>query len=289
MAELYARYEAFQKVRPGWRTVKCMLAPVVTLLGARAAASLSVPDWTAYRDGRPELAPSSRNYTLHVCKAMLRWAVTEGLVLAEPALCKAKTQPQKDRRETSPVESEIDRLLAEVRRPRERVIVLCAVDSGMRRNEIRQLQWQWIDREAMTIDLPNWACKNERGGAVPMTKRQLAAIDAMPHVLRSPYVLANPLTGQPYAREMLTKWWRDLATLAGLEAAPGEVRVRLHDGRHSFGRRAVKRGVRIEVVSQIMRHASLDQTLDYIGEADSADIGEAREAFERGIERDKRR
>lgn len=289
LAELYARYEKAQKARPGWRTAESMLRPVIKLLGARDARTLAVTDWAEYRDGRPDLAAGSRNYVLAKLKAMLRWGVAEGLYAADPPLCRARTQPQKDHRETSPTEPEIDRLLTEVRKARERVIVLCAVDSGLRRNEIRQLQWPWIDRERMEIDLPNWACKGERGGTVPATRRLLAAIDAMPRVLRSEYVLANPKTGRPYAKEMFTKWWRELAELAGLKAAPGEVRVRLHDGRHAFGRRAVKRGVRIEVVSEIYRHASLDQTLDYVGGADSADLAAARETFEAGIERDRTR
>lgn len=288
VADLHSRYEASQRERPGWRTARCMLAPIVKLWSARDAAGLSVRDWTEYRDGRPELAASSRNYTLAVPKAMLRWAVAEGLLMADPQLCKARTQPQKDHRETAPTEMDVQGLLGEVRQPRERVIVLCAVDSGMRRNEIRQLQWSWIDRERLEIALPNWACKGGKGRTVAATMRGLAAIYAMPHVLRSPYVLANPKTGEPYAREMFTKWWRELAELAQLQAAPGEVRVRLHDGRHGYATNAVGRGVRIEVVSEILGHASLEQTRAYI-QRRPGDLAAAREAFEAGIERDRTR
>lgn len=285
LSDLFAQYEVAQKARPGWRTAKSMLTPVLKLLGARDAGALTVRDWTEYRDSRAELAPSSRNYTLFVLKAMLRWGVAEGLLAAESPLCRARTQPQKDHRETAPTEDDVTRLLAEVRQPRERVIVLCAVDSGMRRNEIRQLQWSWVDRDRLEIALPNWACKNHRGGIVPMTARLRGAIEAMPRVLRSPYVLANPKTGEPYAREMLTKWWRELADLAGLKAEPGEVRVRLHDGRHAYVTQALERGVRLEVVSDVVRHASLDQTIIYRKRRPN-DLRAARETFEAGIVRD---
>lgn len=282
LAELYRRYEVARRGAPAWGSSSAMLRPFVARYADRDAASLDVRDWGAYRDSRAELAPSSRNLSLWLVKAMLRWGVAEGLLKEDPPLCKARTQPQKDHRETAPTEGDVTRLLAEVRQPRERVIVLCAVDSGMRRNEIRQLQWTWVGRGEIAI--PNWAAKGGRGRVVPASRRQLAAVEAMPRVLRSQYVLANPETGEPYARPMLTKWWRELAALAGLQAAPGEVRVRLHDGRHGFATNAVGRGVRIEVVSEILGHASLEQTKAYV-QSRPTDLAVARELFEAGIPR----
>jgi hypothetical protein len=46
--------------------------------------------------------------------------------------------------------------------------------------------------------------------------------------------------------------------------------------------------VRIEVIQEVYRHASLDQTRDYI-QTDGTDLTAARETFEAGIERDRTR
>jgi hypothetical protein len=152
LGELYARYEVARKARPAWHSVKAMLWPFVDRYRERDAAGLVVQDWMAYREARtaqaqPEngviayspLSPSSRNLTLAYVKSMLRSAVAGGLLDVEPKLCIAPTEKQKDHRETAPNEEEVQRLLAVCTKPRERVIVLCACDSGMRRNEIRQL------------------------------------------------------------------------------------------------------------------------------------------------------
>lgn len=287
LAELYTRHEAARKSRPAWHSVRAMLRPFVQRYGDRDAATLAVRDWSDYKATRDELAPASRNVSLAHVKAMLGWAVEEGLLAERPALCKAVKEKQKDHRETAPNESEVLRLLEVCTKPRERVIVLCACDSGMRRNEIRQLQWPWVDWDQRSIKLPNWACKGGRGRVVTATRRELAAIDNMPRDIRSPYVLPNA-QGEPYAKQMFTNWWRGLATAAGLEAVPGELRVRLHDGRHGYATNAVERGVRIEVVSERLGHASLEQTRAYV-QSRPRDLERARDDFEAGIERDSRR
>lgn len=291
VAELYARYEAANKARGCWPTIMFRLRPVVAALGERAAMDLRAADWTAYRGPRDEkgLAARTVNQELAWLKAMLRWGVREGLLPSEPHVCGARKGKQPRRRETAPTEADVAALLAEVARVRDRVIVLCACDSGMRRNEIRQLQWAWIDRAEKLIRLPDAISKGGRGRTVPATARQLEAIDAVPRVLRSPYVLTNSKTGGPFSKGRFSQWWRDLAELAGLQAVPGETRVHLHDGRHGYATNAARRGVRIEVIQEVLGHASLDQTRDYVQSANAADLAEARETFERGIDRDTRR
>lgn len=288
LAELYQRYEAAQRHRAGWRAASFMLRPVVTMHGPRATSSLIPADWTSYRLSRGTLAPSSLNFTLRCLKAMLRWGRREGLMPTVPQLCDAAKQPQKAHRETAPTEADVGKLLDEAEEAKDRVIVLCACDSGMRNTEIRLLQWSWVDRVAMLIRLPASITKSRKARPVPMTKRQLAAIDNIPRDIRSPYVLRSQKGGGPFSRDRMTRRWRALAELAELEAAPGEKRVRLHDGRHGYATNAVARGVRIEVVSEILGHASLEQTRAYV-QPRPRDLADARETFEAGIERDRAR
>lgn len=288
VGEIYQRYEKAWRDRPAWYSRRAMLHPFVKQFADRRAVTLDQRDWAEHRSSRSDLAASSRNVVLRYVKAMLRDAVRDGYLREDPALCKAVEEDQREHRETAPTEAEIQLLLAACELPRERVIVLCACDcGGMRRNEIRQLQWSWIDRQRMEIAVPNGAAKNRRGGVLPMTARALDAIEAMPRVLRSPYVLANPesKTGAPYVAQMLTNWARALMARAGLEPAPGDTRVHLHDLRASFATNASERGVRLESISEIMRHASLDQTRVYTRRR-PRDLERARAVFEAGIERD---
>lgn len=277
-----------RKKTAGWPSAKYMLGPFVARYGDRSSAELGLRDWGDYREQRAELAPGSRNFTLAKIKAMLRWALADGLLLSEPAICSARTEPQKDHRETAPTEADNQRVLAEVTKARELVIVLCATDAGMRRNEIRQLQWPWVAVDGERITIPNWAAKGGKGRTVPATYRLYSAIRTMPRDIRSEYVITNPDTGQPYCKAMFTKWSRELIAASGIQPAPGEVRVRLHDLRHGYATNAVERGVRIEVVSDILGHASLEQTRAYV-QRRPGDLSAARETFQAGIERDRTR
>jgi integrase len=286
LAELYAAYEKAQKSRPAWMAIAYRLRGPVRALGPLAVMSLKVADWTGYRAPlEKKFAVSTLNQELAWTKAMLNWGVREGLIPHNPLAVARKKKLPKKHNETAPDERDVGRLLAEAN-PRDRVIVLCAADSGMRRGEIRNLQWTWIDRVEMALGLPNWACKNQRGGAVPLTRRTLAAIDSIPRDIRSSYVLTNSLTGGPYSTKSLSEWFRVLADAAGVVGAPGEV-VTLHSLRHAYATNAVRRGVGIKAVSKVLRHASLAMTDSYV-QSNDADLRAARETFEAGIERDKR-
>jgi integrase len=291
LGDLYEHETKKREKRPAWWSRRAMLAPFVEAHRERDASGLTQRDWTTYRELRADLAPASRNVALRYVKAMLNGAVADGWLSAAPSICKSVEEPQKENRQTAPGEKEIQLLLAECTKQRETVMVLCACDSGMRRNELRQLEWSWLDRQRMEIALPDHACKNNGGGILPMTRRTLAAIDAMPHVISdgkaSPYVIAKPATGGMYVAQMFTNWFRELERLACLKAAPGDTRVHLHDLRAAFLTNGSERGLRLEVLQRIARHRSIEQTIKYTRRR-PPDLDRARETFEAGIERDRR-
>lgn len=298
LAELYASYEAASRSRASWPTIMYLLRPVLAAFGERPAAALKASDWTTYRTEREgKYSGSTLNQQLAWLKTLLRWSVEQGALTALPHLCKTKPRKCKNARETATTEDDVEALLA-IACPEERVMVLCACDAGMRRNEIRQLQRSWIDRERMEIRLPNWACKGQRGRTVLVTRRLLDAIDAIPRDISSSYVLTSPAkddkgrpTHQPYHGMTLGKWWRELARTAGLKAVPGEARVTPHCGRAGFATEAIERGVPIEDVSEMLGHASLETTRIYIrrhGKRRHDALARARERFETGIKSDRR-
>lgn len=288
---LYESYETASKSRKSWPTIMYLLRPSLARFGARQASELRVSDWTEMRaELESRYSPSSLNQILAWLKTLLRWGVDQGILASLPHLCRAKPAKCKVARETATTEEDAAAVLEHVR-PVERVMTLCACDALMRRNEIRQLQWSWINRETNEIRLPDWACKGGRGRTVFTTARLLAAIDAIPRDIRSPYVLVSPVTEQPYHPVTFGKWWRELRRKAGLKAVPGEGEVHLHDARAGGATNAAERGLRIEVISEMLGHASLETTIKYIRRRARrrADLAVALEAFERGIERDKKR
>lgn len=297
VAQLYEKYVAAQKNHKSWKTIEVRIRPVVAFLGSRDVMSLRVLDWSDYRAQReaqeiPTGKPG-RKYGAHTInlelgwfRALLNFGVLQGRIPHNP-LAAAKPVRTRSKRSTAPSETDISAVLQGAD-PLVRVLVLCASDGGMRRGEIGRLRWDWIDRESGVIRLPGWACKSGKARTIAATQRMLDAIDALPRHLRSPYVLTNPETGEHFGTTTLSRWFRLAADAAGLEASPSDKRVVLHDVRRGFASNATRRGVRLEVVSELLGHASLDQTRDYVETVD-ADVTVARETFEAGILRDLQR
>lgn len=120
-----------------------------------------------------------------------------------------------------------------------RTILICAVDTGLRRNELFTLDWTDLDFEKRKINLRAVNAKNNQARQVPMTPRVQA--------------LLEPYAGQGLIFEGLTDIKRSFGTakrLAGIED------LRFHDLRHVFITRAVLAGVPIAMVTAASGHLS---------------------------------
>jgi len=299
VAALYAHYREAHQASKSWEAMRVRLAPFLEAFGDRQVLSLEVIDWSNHAARRlATLVPGAKdgrfydrrtvNSELGWVKAMLNWSVGQGRLKYNP-LAGAKRSKVRKGRETSLRESDIARAMAACQKPEQVVMILAAADVGLRRGEILQLQHDWIDHEAKTLSLPGFVCKNGRGGTVPVTQRFLDAVAAMPRHIRHQQVLWSERSHGPYSRMTLDTWWRDIRERAGLQSAPGDKEVHLHDLRASCATNAVARGVKLTTVSKrVMRHASLRTTEIYLrGDvSDPEEMAQAAATFEAGIVRD---
>lgn len=302
VGQIFELYRAEHLRAKSWTTREPRLRAFVAMFGARDAMGLRLADWADYRAARKAKPIASDNpdkpkryykdltinQELDWAKAMLNWAVGAGKLPYNP-LAAAKRVKAPTRRQTSPGESDVSVFLAGLN-PLRRVLVLAAVDAGMRRNEIRLLEWSWCDPDAAParIHLPGWATKNGKPRDVPLTRRLWAAIQAVPRHMRSPTVLTNLESGEPFGRNTLSTWFREISRDSGVKAAPGDGNVHLHDLRHTFGTQTARRIGRIDVVSKLLGHATLTQTQTYVQISDD-DMEIALSKIEAGIEKDQRK
>jgi len=299
VAALFALYEASQKHRKHWPAVRNKLSAFLAAFGDRDVMSLTVRDWTEHASKRlstPAPPKGDRCYSVAtvnvelVCvKVGLNWGVTQGHLRYNPIAAARRFKARKGR-DTAPSETEVGRCLAACLDGRQRVLVLGAADVGLRVSEIAQLRHDWIDAERKTISLPDWCAKNGRGGRVPCTQRFLDAVAALPRHFSLPQVLYSETSRGAYSRRQLDTWWAGIRERSGIEAAPGDRAVHLHDLRAGAATNALDRGVRLETVSRrILRHSSLATTEIYLRGKDVGNLEQAIEAMEAGIVRDQRR
>lgn len=274
-----------------WVAMKGRLRPVVTAFGNREAMSLTLGEIAIYRAERKRTPYNDKgrtytdltiNFECQILKTVLIWSVAEKLIPYNP-LAGLRSVKTKKTRKTSPTEDEIGLLLARADAYM-RTFILFAADSGLRRNEILHMRWDWIDEPNKVINLPAVATKSQKDRTAPITERTFAALRAMPRHLRSPFPFCNFDTEAPYSHVTVDVWFKDIVKASGVRAAPGDGSVRIHDLRHAYARRAARAGVRVEIISLILGHASIQQTLVYIQTGED-DLIEALDTFEKEVSR----
>lgn len=300
--QLYDEYRTAHLTSKSWEAMQVKLAPFVATFGDRGVLTIEVLDWSRHaatrlatfipgaKDGR-FYCKRTVNAELGWAKALFSWAVGQGRVKYNPLAAAKRSKGVPKGRQTAPKEHEIGLLLAACRTPQQTVMVLSACDAGMRRGEILALRHDWVDYDAKTIALADYACKNGKGGVVPATQRLLDAIDLVPRHIRYPYVLWGTRSEKKNGKlsaPSLNSWWVEIRKRAGVKAAPGDKEVHLHDGRAAAGSNALARGVKLRTVSKkILRHANLATTEIYLrGEIDNDELASAVAAMEAGIVRD---
>jgi len=133
-------------------------------------------------------------------------------------------------------------------------IIVVALNTGMRRAEILNLQWNQIDFKARSIRIEK--TKNGRIRHIPIND------DLFKQILKlrnengqSPYVFLNPETKRPFL-DMKTPFKR-ACRISGIEG------LRFHDLRHTFATRLVEKGIHIRNIRDLLGHSSVIITERY--------------------------
>lgn len=201
------------------------------------------------------------NHGLKVVRRILNLAATEwmdeyGLTwLASTP--KIKLLPEYDLRKPRPLNwEEQNRLFQELPAHLEKM-ALFAVNTGCRDQEICQLRWDWEIKipelpDVMVFVIPSTLVKNgeDRLVVCNVTARSVVESERNKHPT---YVFTY--RGKPL-RNMLASGWRAAREKAGLD-------VRVHDLKHTFGRRLRAAGVSFEDRQDLLGHRSGRITTHY--------------------------
>lgn len=145
-------------------------------------------------------------------------------------------------------------------------IVICALQTGMRKNEILKLTWEQVDFASGYIRLPK--TKNGHPKNVPINAtlrevlnkrpRRFVEVEKNGQKIKElvPYVFHNPKTLKPYVH-LDYKFKKALAVV-------GIRNFRFHDLRHSYASLAIMSGkIDVATLSKLLGHTNLKQTMQY--------------------------
>jgi integrase len=228
-----------------------------TPLGAHSLDEVTGEDIKQLVRGIAKDAPSQANHTLAYLRAMLGWAVDEGLIARNPALG-VKMPAQKVERERALSDAEIRPFWLACERvgwpfgPLAQLLLLTA----QRRDELAHATWSEFDLERRTWTLPSERTKNGRAHIVHLSGLAVEILEMLPRLASKKgwtFTTARredvPIGGFGHGRVRITK---AMAEISSEEIAP----FTLHDLRRSSATGMAALGIAPHVVDKILNHSS---------------------------------
>ena len=130
-------------------------------------------------------------------------------------------------------------------------IIICALQTGMRRGEIFNLKWSNVDFEYGFIELLE--TKSGKSRKIPISSKMLKVLEEVKN--NSEYVFINKDTGLPYNN--VKKSFHSVLEKADIKD------FRFHDLRHTAATRMLEKGADIRTVQEILGHSSVSVTERY--------------------------
>jgi integrase len=201
-----------------------------------------VREYRKDRHERKTVTETTVNRDLEVLRHLLFWAVDEGYLAANPL---SRLPMPKERRKPRVVMTvaEEQKLLANAA-PHLRVIVIAALDTGMRRGELLTQRWEHVDFTRRLLSVTHSKTAGGEAREIPLTNRLSQTLTSM----RKPGGLVFEFRHRPL--HILKTGWKAAIRRAGIRY------YRFHDLRHTFNTRLMEAGVMQEVRKALMGHSS---------------------------------
>ena len=222
--------------------------------GSKPLDRISHADVSRWFDTYSRTSPGGANRSLDILHQIMNFAVSRGLMDANPArIIKHNPRPRLtrflSREEIARLHRALDTHLGGEAGPQADMIRLLLL-TGCRRSEIVRLRWSEVHDTALMLGDSKTGPRK-----VPLNSQAWRILERQPRD-GSPFVFPSPRDpARPRGRE-IGLWYR-VRRQAGIEDC------RLHDLRHTHASHAVMNGVPVPVVSRMLGHSNVRMTLRY--------------------------
>ncbi|NIM20708.1 MAG: tyrosine-type recombinase/integrase [Candidatus Latescibacteria bacterium] len=248
-AVCYRYMEHAKKSKRSWKRDEETLKLAKTFFKRKRIDEISSWDVERFKASRVKrVSKSTVNRELAILKRLFNLAIDWNLVAKNPV--KKVAMYRIEEKVMRVLSQEEEQRLIYAAAPHFKPLIIVAINTGMRRGELLDLQWEQLDLQSSTITIKQ--SKNGKVRHIPINKKAQEALESIP----------EPHEGHVFL-------YRGLPTKAVKTAFAGAVRragiqcCRFHDLRHTFATRLVLAGVDLATVMQLMGHASISTTMKY--------------------------
>ena len=231
---------------------KSRIKTLVDTFGSYRMASLTSAQVAKFRDERLQIVgPQSVIHEINLLNRVLKTATMDWGIALPGGLPTAQVRkPAKPRgRDRRVSEEEIAKIVATTESAELKTIIVVAVETGMRRNELASLTWEDINLKKQTAHLPK--TKTDVPRTVPLSKAAVLALKTFgPQEQGRVFSLQAESMSQAFERACASH----RANIIGM---------RFHDLRHEATSRLFEKGLNVMEVAAITGHKTLDMLKRY--------------------------
>lgn len=214
-----------------------------------------------YRHSQKKLTETTVNRDIESLRHILFWAVDQGILPSNPL---SRLKLEKPRRKKRPVMSVADEAqIIKASALHLQWIIICALDTGMRRGEILSQLWQDIDFARRIISVTHSKTAEGEHREIPLTKRLFELLSKE----RAKEGLIFTFKGNPITR-IKTAWKGSLKRSAVQH-------YRFKDLRSTFNSRLIEAGIIKDVRKELMGHSRNEDTNDLYSHIELPTLREA--------------
>jgi len=155
-------------------------------------------------------------------------------------------------------EDEAQQLIGAADSPFERAILLLMLTAGLRRSEVGAIRLEDMDLDNQALLVRGKGAKQRMVPLMPQTAEAILNYLAVRPAADQPYLFLSP-QGRRLANDYLNRTLRRILARAGLGK-----RITPHMLRHTFATHLVRNGVDVRTVQELLGHADLETTANYL-------------------------
>jgi integrase len=239
---LAARFVASGSVRPHHIYHLKFLLPFFSDIPALRITKSLTEEFRRRRLAGKSIKDATVNRDLSVLRHILYWAVDEQLMAANPIARMKMARERRTRRQVLSVAEEQSLLAAA--KDHLRVMIVTALDTGMRRGEITSQRWEDIDFPRKLLFVTRSKTPEGESREIPLTER----LEQLLLKNRAAEGLIVGFRGKPV--RIVKRAWKTALKNGGIR------HVRFHDLRHTFNTRLMEAGVLQEIRMALMGHSA---------------------------------